>query len=77
MLLFGIVPTGILLTAIIVLTAARMGGELRAEREETLRLLAQRVATEIERGNTRAVLVAEMMAEAQAHGLFGKRRQSS
>ena len=70
MLLFGIIPTGALLTAVVLFITARMSTELHLEREETLRVLAARVATEIERGNTRAVLAAEVMATAQVNGLF-------
>ncbi|MHC4992595.1 MAG: cache domain-containing protein, partial [Planctomycetota bacterium] len=77
MLLFGIIPTGLVLSAVAIITAVQMAGELRATREETLRVLADRVATEIERGNTRAVLAAELMAEAQVQGMFGDREQSS
>ncbi len=77
MLLFGIIPTGVLLTAVVLFITARMSTELHLEREETLRVLAARVATEIERGNTRAVLAAEVMATAQVNGLFGDRERSS
>ena len=77
MLLFGILPTGALLTAVVLLTTMRMSDHLRTENEGSLRLLADRVAAEIERGNTRAVLAAQVMAEAQVHGLFGQREASS
>ena len=77
MLLFGFIPTGVILTAVVLFTTARMSLELHREREETLRVLAVRVATEIERSNTRAVLAAEVMASAQVHGLFGDRERSS
>jgi len=77
MLLFGILPTGVLLTAVVLLTAMRMSDHLRSESEDSIRLLADRVSAEIERGNTRAVLAAQVMAEAQVHGLFGQRKESS
>ena len=40
MLLFGIVPTGVLLTAVVLLTAFRMADHLRAQSELTLQVLA-------------------------------------
>ncbi len=77
MFLFGIVPTGLVLVGVVLVTAWQLSGDLHASSEETLGVLAERVATEIERGNTRAVLMAEIMAEAQARGMFGDREQSS
>jgi len=77
MLLFGIMPTGIILTAIILLTATSMSDDLRKQREETLRVLVERVASEIELANNRASLTARVMAEAQVNGLFGARESSS
>jgi PAS domain S-box-containing protein len=75
--LFGILPTGLVLTVVAIFSSVQMADELRTMREETLRVLAERVATEIERGNTRAVLAAELMAEAQVEGMFGDRARSS
>jgi PAS domain S-box-containing protein len=77
MFLFGIIPTGLVLSAMAIINSIQMAGELRALREQTLRVLADRVATEIERGNTRAVLSAELMAQAQVQGMFGDRERSS
>ncbi len=77
MFLFGIIPTGLALSAVAIITSIQMAGELRAVHEETLGIIADRVATEIERGNTRAVLAAEVMAEAQVNGMFGDRNGSS
>src|SRR5262245_56501752 len=76
MLLFGIVPTGVLLTALVIVTVIRMFGQTRSDSEAKLRLMADRVATEIERGNTRAVLAAKIMSYAQMNGLFGQRAAS-
>src|SRR5262245_31945050 len=76
MLLFGIVPAGVLLTVLIILIVLHMSEQTRRDRETTLRLMADRVAAEIERGNTRAVLAAKVMSYAQMNGLFGQRAPS-
>src|SRR5262245_21813333 len=76
MLLFGIVPTGVLLTALVIATVLHMFEHTRSDSELTLRLMADRVAAEIERGNTRAVLAAKIMSYAQMNGLFGQRAAS-
>jgi len=76
MLLFGIVPAGLLLTALVIVTVMRMFEQTRSDSEATLRLMADRVAVEIERGNTRAVLAAKVMSYAQMNGLFGRRADS-
>ena len=77
MLLLGILPLGLLLTAVIFMAAMRMSDHLRNEKEVELKLLAERAAAEVERGNTRAVLASHLMAEAQVRGLFGDRKASS
>jgi len=77
MLLFGVLPTGIILSAIILLSTASMTHDLRKQREETLRVLVERVASEIELANNRAVLTARIMAEAQVKGMFGDRDATS
>src|SRR4030095_13972271 len=71
MLLFGIVPVGLILTTLVIVTALRMFASARSASEAALRLIADRVAAEIERGNTRAVLASKMMVLAQMEGLFG------
>jgi signal transduction histidine kinase/DNA-binding response OmpR family regulator len=76
MLLLGVLPTALVLLGIIVWLTSAIVGELRADNEHDMRILADRVAAEIERGNTRAVLIAEVMAEAQMNGLFGRRDES-
>ena len=70
MLLFGVLPTAAILVGIIVWLVLSLAGELRAANQNDMRMLATRVAAEIERGNTRAVLVAQVMAHAQQNGLF-------
>ncbi|MGI9592118.1 MAG: response regulator [Myxococcota bacterium] len=76
MLLLGVLPTAVVLAGIIVWLALAMYSALRSENEHGMRILADRVAAEIERGNTRAVLVAQVMAAAQTNGLFGDRPAS-
>jgi signal transduction histidine kinase/CheY-like chemotaxis protein len=76
MLLFGVLPTAVILLGINAWLASTMVSELRAENEHDMQMLAERVATEIDRGNTRAVLVAQVMAFAQANGMFSDRRAS-
>ncbi len=76
MLIFGVLPTAAILLGLIVYVAVTMYGALRAQNEEAMRTLADRVAGEIERGNTRAVLAVQVMAYAQENGLFGDRLRS-
>src|SRR5262245_915816 len=76
MLLFGIVPAGLILTTLVVVVALRMFASTRSDSEARLRLMADRVASEVERGNTRAVLAAKIMAFAQMDGMFGQREAS-
>jgi len=77
MLLFAILPMGLLLTAVVFLAAMRMSNHLRHEKEAELALIVERVASEVESGNKGAVLVAHMIAEAQVHGLFGDREATA
>ena len=77
-LLFALLPTVAILLGIIIYTSARMSREVRDDAERSLQSLAQNVAGEVERSNTRAVLAAEVMAYAQeSGGLFGKREEST
>ncbi len=76
MLLLGVLPTAVILVGIILWLATAMYSALRAENEHGMQILADRVAAEIERGNTRAVLVAQVMAAAQTNGMFGDRAAS-
>ena len=62
MLLVGVLPAVVVLLAFIVWLADTMYTALRAENERQMQILADGVATEIERGNTRAVLAAQVMA---------------
>ena len=76
MLLLGLLPTAVILAAITVWLALAMFSALRAENEDAMQILADGGATEIERGNTRAVLAAQVMATAQVNGMFGDRPAS-
>jgi len=76
MLVVGVLPTAAILLGIIFFTANEMAETLRAENERNMKILADRVAAEIERGNTRAVLAVEVMAGAQQNGMFGDRAAS-
>ena len=50
MLLLGLLPTAVILAAIIVWLALAMFSALRADNEDAMQILADGVATEIERG---------------------------
>jgi len=77
-LLFAVLPTVIILFGIIIYTAASTSTQTRKEVEHSMQILAGQVATEIERGNSRADLAAQIMAHAQeSAGLFGKRLESA
>ena len=76
-LLFGVIPTVVILYGIIVYTAFSMSATARQEAERLVQNLAEKVAKEIERGNLHAVTTAQIMAYAQeSAGLFGKRTAS-
>jgi signal transduction histidine kinase/DNA-binding response OmpR family regulator/HPt (histidine-containing phosphotransfer) domain-containing protein/HAMP domain-containing protein len=77
LLLFLVLPTMLVLAAIILITATNTFEAVRTQSENYLRRLADQVALEVERGNTRAVLAAEILATAQEEVLFGQREESS
>ena len=77
LLFFGIVPSTLIFVCAIAYGAWSTLIAARAEQEQTLRNLAEQVALEVERGNTRAVLAAEVMALAQTSGQFGNRVKST
>jgi signal transduction histidine kinase/DNA-binding response OmpR family regulator/HPt (histidine-containing phosphotransfer) domain-containing protein/HAMP domain-containing protein len=77
LLLFGVLPTVVVLVGIVLYSAQSMYTLAREENEQQLRSLATNVAQEIERFNSRAVLATQIMALAEEHGLFGQRRASS
>ncbi len=75
--MFGVIPAGAILTAIVLFTTWTMFRSVRHHSETSLKKLTSEVAAEIERGNTRAVLTAQVMAWAQVSGMFGNREESS
>ena len=76
MLVLGVLPSVGILLGILFYVIAGMYESLRALNEHEMRVVADGVATEIDRGNTRAVLAVEVMALAQENGLFGDRGAS-
>ncbi|MBX3732953.1 MAG: response regulator [Verrucomicrobiae bacterium] len=77
MLLFGILPVALLCTGVATVAGLSVLHRERAAMGDRLRLMADRVAAEIEQGNIQAVQAAETMASAQVHGLWGRRAESS
>ena len=77
LLLFGVLPTIIMLGAIVVYNALNLYSQARTDNEQLLQGLAVELAQEIEGTNNRAVMAAQVMALAQESGLFGKRAESS
>jgi PAS domain S-box-containing protein len=77
LLLYMCLPLVVVSSAIIVVRALNAYAMVHEDVEQHLRDVADKVALEIERDNTRAVLAAEMMALAQEAGLFGNREASS
>jgi signal transduction histidine kinase/CheY-like chemotaxis protein/HAMP domain-containing protein len=77
LLLFGVLPTFIVLSGIIIHGARNLYSTVRADNEEILKMLANDVAQKVEQSNKLAVRTAQTMALAQEQGMFGKRRESS
>ncbi|MBN8246268.1 MAG: PAS domain S-box protein, partial [Verrucomicrobia bacterium] len=77
MLLFGILPVALLCTGVATVAGLSVLRRERAFMGDRLRLLADRVAAEVEQGTVRAVQAAEVMALAQGNGLWGRRAESS
>jgi len=77
LVLFVFVPMLVIFSALIITRALNTFDVVRGQMEDSMRYLADQVAAEIERGNTRAVLTAKVMALAQEEGLFGQRAESS
>lgn len=73
MILFGILPTVLLLGAIIALNTRRSYRAAIEGLEANIRVEVALAAAEIEDGNNNAVLTAQRMAEAQVAGMFGDR----
>ena len=77
MVLFGMVPAALIMLLLVVFVVITLFRQLLDENASSLRILASRVAAEVEQGNTRAIMAARMMAISQRHGLFGNRAGSS
>ena len=77
MMLLGGLPTVLILTGIIIHMTFEMFSQARENNAALLRNLTEQVALEVERSNSRAVVVAQTMALAQQHELFGDRLASS
>ncbi len=70
-------PIIVLLSAVTIVSNYVMFNHSRNENEIQLRIMADAVAAQIERGNSRAVLTSHIMALSQNSGLFGQRGASS
>ena len=77
LVLFGVLPTILLLVGIVSYEASTQYSLARSYNESLLRSMAVEAAKEIERTNNRAVMAAQVMAMAQEHGLFGSREDTS
>ncbi|WP_145446820.1 hybrid sensor histidine kinase/response regulator [Mucisphaera calidilacus] len=75
-LLLGILPTVVILTALILALAVSGVRRLHEQSLEALELLANEVATQISHTNEHAGLGTIMMAQAQQAALFGQRETS-
>lgn len=77
LLLFVVAPTVMVMASVIIITASKTFDAVREQTESAMRHLADQVALEVERGNTRAVMAVEMMTLAQEEGMFGDRTTSA
>lgn len=76
MLLWGILPAGLIFAAIHITNSQAIEGVLLEFAEEILWERAQVIATEVDRGTLEAVTASRTMALAAEHGLFGRREES-
>ncbi|MFT4925207.1 MAG: signal transduction histidine kinase/CheY-like chemotaxis protein [Phenylobacterium sp.] len=77
MILFGIVPTVLILLFIIIFATATNYSAALVANENFLKGIASKVAAEVERANAHSVVVAKTMAHAQENGLYGNRIAST
>jgi hypothetical protein len=77
MLLFGVAPNILILLIIIGFTTTQNNYSTLQSNEELIKSLARKISTEIERGNTQAVITVQTMSYAQENGLFGHRVESN
>ena len=76
MFLYVIVPTVIIFALVVALAASGGFKNLRNASEDRMQAEVSLVALEIDAHNSRAVLSAQRMAEAQVAGMFGDRQTS-
>ena len=76
MILYVVIPTCIVIALTVTLAARSAFRNLRQASEDLLQATADLTALKIEQQNSRAVLCAERMAEAQMSGMFGDRQSS-
>ncbi|MCC6677745.1 MAG: methyl-accepting chemotaxis protein [Phycisphaerales bacterium] len=77
MLLFGVVPTVLVIAAIVTMSAIDGYRDLRNVEESLLSLSARDAAAQLNGRNERWNMLATTMAMAQSHGLFGARKDST
>jgi PAS domain S-box-containing protein len=76
-LLFGGLPSVAIMAIVTAFVTLRLVDAQRASLENTLKQVAEQVAAEIDRGNTKAVMASTIMALAQQRGMFGDRLEST
>ena len=76
MLLFGVVPAGVILTVLVLVTTLKMYDFVLEQKKDALKKLTNSVAAEIEQSNVAAVTAAKVMAMTQQNGMFGRRQDS-
>jgi two-component system NtrC family sensor kinase len=77
LLLFIVLPMVLISAGVMVFRAINTFAVVSEQAQVRLYHLAEQLALEIERGNNRAVVAAELMAVAQEEGLFGRRAETS
>ena len=73
---FGVLPVFVVLLLVTALVLSSLYRNLQRVGETQIRQELREAALRLERANTRAVIVPQVMALAQENGLFGKRRNS-
>jgi len=76
MLLYGVLPSVVVLLAVIAVNGRRAFDLLERSAEVEIEDAARVIATQVEEENRRAVQVSKMVAIAQLNGLFGDRRRT-
>jgi methyl-accepting chemotaxis protein len=76
-LIYLVAPTILVISAIILITSINSFSSAREQAEQAIRQQAKQVAQEIERGNSNAINIAQIMVLAQEESMFGNREESS